>query len=265
MSRRWPRARRGLALALLAACGAAGAHDTWLRVEPSAPSQLVLALGTGEHYPTMQTPIQRDELARQGCRNADGVRPLRPGRSTGSALLLAVPRSAGPMSCWVQTEPLDIELQPAFVERYLDEIAAAEPLRQAWARQQAAGKPWRERYAKHARIVLDGAAGAPQPSSAAPDMALDLRIETPPPWRAGDTVKVRVLRDGRALAELPLQWLNATLPRGLWTRTDAEGRAELKLPAAGEWLLRGTDLRQTDAAAGTWDSRFLTLVFDAGR
>lgn len=265
MSARLRLGRLGVTMALLAGAGSAAAHDTWLRVEPSAASQLVLALGTGEQYPTMQTPIQRDELARQGCRSADGVRPLRPGRSTGSALILAVPRGSGPMSCWVQTEPLDIELKPGFPERYLDEIAAAEPLRQAWARQLAAGKPWRERYAKHARIVLAGDAGAPLPTTAAPDMALDVRIETPAPWRQGDTVAVRVLRDGRPLAELPLQWLNAALPRGLWTRTDADGRAELRLPAAGEWLLRGTDLRQTDAAAGTWDSRFLTLVFEAAR
>ncbi len=255
-------ARRVLSgLALLLAAAAAQAHDTWLRVEPSAASQLVLALGTGEQYPTMQTPIQRDELARQGCRTADGVRAMRPGRNTGAALLLATPRGSGPIGCWAQTEPLDIELQPAFVARYLEEIAAAEPLRQAWAAQQAAGKPWRERYAKHARIALAGDSGAP----AQGDMALDVRIESPAPWRAGDTVAVRVLRDGRPLAELPLQWLNATLPKGIWTRTDADGRAELRLPAAGEWLLRGTELRQTDAAAGTWDSRFLTLVFEAAR
>lgn len=237
---------------------AAQAHDTWLRVEPSAPGQLVLALGTGEQYPVQQTPIERSELVRQGCRDAAGTRAMRPGRNTGSALLLTAARTPGAaIGCWVQTEPLDIELAPKFVERYLDEIAAPPELRQAWARQQARGQPWRERYAKHARIAVAGDAGAPAGSA---DMALDLRIETPPPWKAGTVLAVRVLRDGQPLAGMPLQWLNAALPRGLWSRSDENGRAELRLPAAGEWLLRGTDLRIADAAAGTWDSRFLTLV-----
>lgn len=270
--------RIAVALALaMAAAGPALAHDTWLRAEPAAPGLLLLALGTGDRWPAHESPVPRDAIERAACRGAVGaadaadpagevdkadapaVRPLRPGRIAGASLQLSLARRAGAVGCWVQTRTEPVELPPPAVARYLDEIAAGPALREAWARQQAAGLAWRERFSKHARILLDGDTGAP---ASGVDLALDARVETPVPWRRGAPMVVQVLRDGQPLAGFALQWLHPSLPRGAWTVTDDQGRARFSPPLAGAWLLRGVDLRPDGNAPGTWESRFLSVALE---
>ena len=38
--------------------------------------------------------------------------------------------------------------------------------------------------------------------------------------------------------------------------------SQTRLPLAGRWVLRGTDLRLSSERPDTWDSRFVTLAFD---
>ena len=71
-----------------------------------------------------------------------------------------------------------------------------------------------------------------------------------------------VLRDGQPLAGLPVELQSADAAKGIWRRSDAQGRISLPALPAGRWLLRGTDLRRSDAQPDTWDSRFVTLAFD---
>jgi uncharacterized GH25 family protein len=76
-------------------------------------------------------------------------------------------------------------------------------------------------------------------------------------------LKFQVLREGQPLAGLDVELISAQVRTGFWLRTDAQGLAEVRLPLAGRWLLRATELRQTDAAAGRWESRFITLAFES--
>ena len=41
-----------------------------------------------------------------------------------------------------------------------------------------------------------------------------------------------------------------------------QGRVRIQAPLAGQWVLRGTDLRLSERVPDTWESRFVTLAFE---
>lgn len=256
--------RRALActglLGLLAlAAGAASAHDTWFESGPEG-----LALGTGAHYPRHETSVGPVPLHDAGCRSAVGTERLHVRRDTPKALLLALPRGAqvGPATCWAQLPPFDIELDDALVALYFDEIRATPAVRAARAEQRRRGLPWVERYVKHARVELGppGQAVAPTPQPVA--MGMDIVLESAAP-REGDNLCFQVRRDGQALPGQAVQLASGRVAAGLWLQTDGAGRACVRVPLAGDWLLRGTELRPDPERADAWVSRFVTLAFRA--
>jgi hypothetical protein len=255
--------RRGrsslLALALCLASGAAPAHDTWFALQPAAADGAQrLALGTGDRFPVQEFTLTMAQLSVHGCRAGTEPAPLQFAADTPSALRLRA--GSGASSCWAQSVPFEIELESDKIAIYLKEINAPQAVRDAWAGMQARGLPWKERYSKHARIELT----APAPLAAAPvdAMAMDVLLDGPRRvLRAGDELRLQVLRDGQPLSGLAVELQNDRSTLGLWMRTDREGRVRLKLPLAGHWLLRGTDLRVSDRNPDEWESRFVTLAF----
>jgi hypothetical protein len=249
-----------LPLVLWLATAGARAHDTWFQPGPAG----TLLLGTGNRFPQQEFTVGEASLQQRGCRTRQArpaALPLTPVRDGPQALQLRT-RSAGAWaSCWAQQQPFEIEIPPAKVEVYLDEIRAPDEVRHAWAGLKARGLPWQERYAKHARIELAGR-GTPASAPSRADMAMDVRLEAEhEPLVAGDSVRFQVLRDGQPLAGLAVELRNDSSPLGQWGRTDGEGRVTLRVPLAGRWILRGTDLRPCAERPGTWDSRFVTLAF----
>lgn len=227
------------------AAAPAFAHDTWFAPQPDG----LLALGTGNRYPVQETAVGREYLERQGCRTAAGSeRTMQPLRHTGQALLLRP--AARARSCWAQLVPLEIELAPPLVAVYLDEIRAPAWAREAWVRQQAEGRPWRERYVKHARVDLDTADPRPVP------MAMDIVRSV----AADGSQHFRLLRDGRPLGGQALELIAENAPLGIWRRSDAEGGVTVPALPPGRWVLRGTHLSL--AADGHWTSAFVTLAFE---
>lgn len=250
-----------LAAGLIAAAPAA-AHDTWFEPQGrDAAGARTLALGTGNQFPLQETPIGAEYLVASGCRSGDGeVLPLEPLRVGPQALLLRAPPADAGLSCWAQSQPFEITLAPAVVELYLKEIAAPPPVRAAWADMRARGIAWTERYAKHARIELPG---APPRQAADSGMAMDARpLGELGRWQAGDSVAFELLRDGRPLPDFAVEFRHERAPVGVWRRTDAQGRVQLRLPLPGRWVLRGTELRAVPDQPGHWDSRFVTLAFE---
>jgi hypothetical protein len=284
-----------LAAALIG--GSALAHDTWLEQRSGQRSGAVeLALTTGELFPRAETPVAAEALTDRGCIGAAGTRvPLSAGELSAASLALhaQAPRGEPLGSCWVQTIEFDVVVAPALVPVYLREIGASKALHDAWAEQQRAGLPWTERYAKHARISFaasdapaagsagaadggkQGAAAPSEPGRAAaparpaaaerhvapPPMAFEIEAEQVASLRAGDTLRFRVLRDGRPLAAQAVELRGDVSRLGLWRRTDEQGRASVRVPVAGRWVLRATDLRPVPARAGHWESRFATHTF----
>jgi hypothetical protein len=177
----------------------------------------------------------------------------------------AVPATAA-LTCWAQLHPIDIEIDDATVEIYLKEVNALPAVRERWAAQRARGVRWKETYTKHARVELNAAEpGTPAQggadSAAVEGLGMDIRIESPQPLRAGDTLRAQLLRDGQPLAGLPVELRSDLSPIGFWRTTDAEGRLQVTAPLAANWLLRAVDLRPAPGKPDQWDSRFVTLGF----
>lgn len=252
---------RSFALLLLASTPAL-AHDTWFHRETlDASGRWTLSLGTGNQFPLMETPLAAEALQLAGCRQSgEPVQPLRPLRALDKAVQLRTPPAGGGLSCWAQSMPFEIELPPDKIALYLKEIHASPAVNAAWAGMRERGLPWKERYAKHARIELPGTRAE---RAAAPALALDaVPLGGPAGWRRGDTASFQLLRDGQPLADFAVELRHERAPVGLWLVTDAQGRVQMRLPLAGRWVLRGTDLRPSIERPGTWDSRFITLAFD---
>jgi hypothetical protein len=236
---------------LLASCLLAApvqAHDTWFEPLPDGR----LALGTGNRWPAFETAVGREYLERQGCRGTTpgSERPMQPLHHTEHTLVLQP--APGAATCWAQLVPLDIQLTPGLVEAYLREVNAPPTVREAWARQRAAGQPWRERYVKNARIER-------APDTQPAPLALDIVRSTTP--EGGN--RFQVLREGRPLAGLALELIAANQQVGIWRRSDANGFVTLPALPPGRWVLRGT-LLTPPGDDGIWHSAFVTLAFDTG-
>jgi hypothetical protein len=244
------------------------AHDTWFQVRAAA-NPPALWLGTGDRFPVLESRVEVEHLKRHGCaRHAElaargdaAGRPLVPvsgpaGRQP-NALALRLPAAAvsEPISCWASLVPFDIEIEPTKIELYLKEIAAGQALRDAWAAEQAAGRPWRERFVKHARVEIGGTSAVPL------GMAMEAMLlgATPPKMR--EEARFQLLYGGRPLVSHPVELVSEQSKVGLWRRTDAQGQIVLGLPLAGNWLLRSTLLRPPAQAGERWQSDFVTLAF----
>jgi hypothetical protein len=253
------------ALLLAAAAGNAFAHDTWFQPLPSTPGgHVVFTLGTGTRFPTYEFPLAYEAIAASGCRGEG--RTAAPLAHVEDRPTTVVVRSATPLNprsaitCWAQVAPFDVEVPPDKIELYLSEIQAGPALRKAWAAMKARGLPWRERYTKFARIELGGA--GPRPAL---PLAMDVRLDNPrEPIRAGDELGFQVFRDGKPIADLPVELVGDLSPLGIWRKTDADGRIRVTVPLAGRWILRGVDLRVSSRSADEWESWFVVLGFEAG-
>lgn len=263
-------AARAALLALLLGCAApAWSHDSWLAVERPAAgaARATLELATGNRFPVQEVAPAPDNVTRAGCSDGRGTMALAARRHDERSLEMEVAAAGGQaaLACWVELGALDIELEPRLVQVYFDEIRAPQPVRTAWARMHERGVRWQERYRKFARIEL---AGGPAPAAALAaarqPVGLDLEIVLlgGEPVRAGEALAFQVLRDGQPLAGFPVELVSDRSPVGIWRTTDAQGRLQHRLPFAGQWLLRGTDLRLSATRRDTWESRFVTLVVE---
>lgn len=250
-----------LAFALLTlAAGPARAHDTWFAPLPAGGAdESLFAVGTGNRFPVFELAVDRQYLARTGCRGAGGAtRALEPLRYTErTTLLRAAAGERAELSCWLQLAPFEFELPADKIELYFKEIRPPAAVLAAWAGLRARGLPFIERYTKSARI--DGANAAPQPTGTAMDV---LRESPAGPLAVGSEATFQVLREGRPLADFNVELVNERSPVGLWHRTDAEGRLRARLPLPGRWLLRGTDLRLSPSDPTRWESQFITYAFE---
>ena len=238
-----------LACALLPAA----AHDSWLAG---------LALTTGNRYPRGETGTPASSLAAAQCMDGSGRRhALLVRAETAQALQLST-AARGPVACWAELKPFEVTLTPELVAVYFKDIRPDDKVRDAWAAQLERGGEWRERYAKFARIEL-GTTGAPAEAlrklRAPAGAALEIVAEGDAPLRAGENVRFRVLAAGQPVAGLSVELVSERSALGAWTRSDAEGRVQWKLPFGGAWLVRAT---RVEPDGESWRSRFATFAFD---
>jgi len=243
-------------LLALAATGPAGAHDTWFQPLPGTGAPQ-LALGTGNQFPQQEVLVGASSLVESGCRGREGrAAPLRVLRETPTALRLRAP-AADATTCWAQQMSFELELPSDKVALYLREINPPAWVGEEWARLHAAGLPWKERYAKHARIELRSGSGPAQPVPLAMDVLLDERAP-----RVGQTLGFQVLRDGQPVPHQAVELRGEMSPLGIWRRTDAEGRGRIDVPLPGRWVLRGTELRRSGSTPDLFESSFFNVAFE---
>ncbi|MFN7727260.1 MAG: DUF4198 domain-containing protein [Rubrivivax sp.] len=245
------------------------AHDTWFLALPPAPGSTVarLALGTGDPFPVHTTPLWRTGVARQGCARAAPAGPaaMRPFQLPAAAAAQGWQAPPGALHCWAQSLDFELTLPADKAAAYLDEVRAGPALRASWARLQAEGEPWQERYSKHARILLPPPGAAPDASTQGgtpASLGLDIRLHNAAPLRRHQTLQAQVVRDGLPLAGLSVELRHDQARFSQWAVSDAQGRLALTPPLAGTWVLRAIDLRPPGPGQTRWDSRFVSLVFD---
>lgn len=266
-------ARGGLLLAVALGLGlsaALRAHDTWLlpeRFEVAVGKTLNIEMTSGMHFPRLESPIERTRVARAEARLGGSSVALTERRSQTHALAFLHPfRAAGIATLAVELKPRTLELRPAQVKEYLDEIGATPEVRRAWAA--SPGKAWVETYTKHAKTFLRvGKAGEASRDLSwreAVGFALELVPDADPTAiAAGQRLTVTLLRDGKPLPGLAVGVVRENAAAGTLQTTDAEGRATLSFGKRGLYLVRATYLRPEGSSGDRWVSDFTTLTLEA--
>jgi uncharacterized GH25 family protein len=242
------------------------AHDTWLmpdHFDVAAKANIKLDLTSGMAFPKLEVGPKRERVKEARCRLA--------GRSFEISDISAGPNSLvfkselpepGIATFWVKLPPKSIELKPAEVQEYLDEIDAPANVRKQWA--DMTPQRWRELYTKHPKTFVRVGEPPADGSWAEPvGMALEIVPEKDPTTlREGDELSVRILKNGTPYGAFSLNALATGETKGETQKTDSAGRVTFRLNKAGAWLLRGTDVRKSTKAGADWESDFATVTLE---
>lgn len=256
------------ALALLSPA-AALAHDTWLLVPAPAlqPGQeVVLQLTSGMAFPAPETTIKTDRIVTAAMRVGGTKTSLTALREDKAFLALtAKPASAGVMTVWFDTKDRSLTIdEEADVAHYLDETGLSATVGKQWT--SGGKKPWRETYAKHAKAFVRVGDGAGDRSWAEPSgQALDLVPESDPTaLKAGDTLTVRLLREGKPVTGHPVAAVAGGRTDATLKTTGDDGRVTFTLDRPGPWMLRTTVIDPVAGDPGAWRSHFATATLHVG-
>jgi uncharacterized GH25 family protein len=258
---------RGVVLVLavcLAVPRAAAGHDTWiLASRPTAsPGQVVsFDLTSGMAFPANEVGVGPDRLAAASARLGETIVDL--DRGPGGKKALQLQKSfvkPGVATVWIASKPRSLELKPAQVREYLEEIGAWESIGQKWELE-GKGK-WRESYTKHSKTYVRIGSDDQDDSWRKPaDMELELVPEIDPTRLiAGDVLPVRLLSRGQAVSGVGIGLVAAGAKSGSLSKTDSDGRVTLRLDKPGWWLIRATVLEPSSKAHLDWETRFTTLT-----
>lgn len=259
-----------LALAMLAP-GPAAAHAFW--IEPSAfwlakPGlwSARLMVGSESEHDRWGAPLgQVSRLVRHGPGGQEDLRAaLCPPQDEVDARL----RLAAPGRHLIALETRDA-LQELPAERF-NAFAREEGLVLATAdraRRQAEDRPGREAYSRRAKVLVQ--VGPPGPAAEAVATArLGHKLEIVPErdplaLPAGEPLPLRLYFEGRPLAGATVELISLDVLGGRLTRqvTDAEGRARLKLPRVGSWLVNAIWSKPVDRPDADFETTFASFTF----
>jgi len=252
-------------LALVCFAGVLAAHETWIlpasmRVPVGRPVEF--SLTSGMTFPSDQIPVAPERVERSEVRLSNEIEPLSRPRSAPRALRYVwTPRVPGVATIAIELAPRSLELKPAEVKEYFDEIHAGPAIIAQW---DSVPKPrrWRESYTKHATsYVRVGGAGPDSSWKSAMGLGLEIIPErNPTAITAGEKLPVRVLLNGSPLAGFSIGARHEGRSRSAFVATDNSGRAVIALPAKGRWLFFGTHLRRTSEPNLEWRSDFVTMT-----
>jgi uncharacterized GH25 family protein len=170
----------------------------------------------------------------------------------------------GIAAVWVESKPRALELKPAEVKEYLEEIGAWDSVGRKWE-SEGKGK-WRESYTKHAKTYVR--VGRPESDDSwSQPVGMDLELvpeSDPTQLAAGQEIAIRLLENGQPAADLAVGLVAANAKSGSLSKTDSEGRVRLRFDHGGWWLVRATVLKPSEKPDLDWESRFATLTLSVG-
>lgn len=254
------------AVGVCIAIAPANAHDLWLippaKVEAGKAVQIRANVGMdfpkSEHAPDTSAYLKRVVV------NPDGTtgEVAAAGKDGDSGLMAFTPKMPGVYVVGVQTKARVLTLDAAAFNEYLvsDGLPHIYRLR---AKEKTLDQPGKERYSKSPKVLLKVGEGK---GDATKPIGLPLEIvpaRDPFALKPGDTLKVRVLFDGKPLAAAHLGWDHpgdGEPPSGT-VRTDTKGEALVPIAKTGLMTLRLTHMTRPKAAEYEWESFWTTLTW----
>lgn len=253
------RAARFAMLGLLLSAAGLRAHDFWIEpstFRPQPGAKVGVRLRVGEHLrgdPVPRNPERIERFAAIGPSGEAEVAGV-PGSDPAG---WASPASSGLHWIVYDSNHARLEQTAAKFDSYLGE-EGLERIREL--RKGAGEGPVKEIYSRYAKSLLKVGDG----SESGYDKILGLELELVPeknPYalKPGEPLPVRLLYQGKPLAGA----LVMALPGGSSVRSDADGRAELRLDRPGLWLVKAVHMVPAPQGSGAeWESLWASLTFE---
>lgn len=251
---------------VLLAAGSAPAHDLWL-IPPAAAGPgkpVVVRAVSGSDFPTGDHAPDPAAFTKRLVVKPDGTTADldAAGKDADAGLLRFTPAAPGVYVAAVRTAPKLITLDAAAFNEYLvsDGLPHIYRLR---AKEKTLDQPGRERYSKSPKVLVKVGDGPGDPTK---PVGLPLEVvplRDPFGVKPGDALRVRVLFDGKPLADANLGWAHpggGELPAGT-VRTDGRGEALVPVANPGPMTIRLTHMTRPKAAEYEWESFWTTLTW----
>lgn len=175
-------------------------------------------------------------------------------------------REAGTYVVGVSTKPSEIDLSGDDFNLYLESDGIPDVLA-ARRRDGELGVAVRERYHKHVKSLIQvGTARSDLYSRAMGYPAELIPIENPYTLRPGATIQLRVLVDGRPVANQLVQYggesSNGTRFAQQDARSDANGIVRVPLATAGAWYVKFIHMARLTSGPVNYESKWASLTFE---
>jgi len=261
----------------LSAPASVTAHDSWLVASKNVAAMdesVRLAFAIGEVFPLSEHAAKPERVAEwlvlQG-----GQQQKIEGHAEDKEELAASVKfdQPGIHVAGIAMQASFIELSAKDFAEYLEDEKATAAV--ATFRRGPADQPGREFYTKFAKTFVEVAGGASQKGF---NQRVGHKLEIVPlsnpcEWKAGDNVKVRVLRDGQPASGLRISSGHEGLDKHTYVEhatTDIEGAARFNLARPGLWFFRTHAIHAIseqpayappDAPKADWESFWASITF----
>jgi hypothetical protein len=254
-------------IVVLLGIGPAPGHDLWL-IPPEAAGAgktATVRAVSGSDFPRGDHAPDPAAFAKRLLVKPDGaaVELDAAGTDADAGLLRFTPDAPGVYVAAVRTTAKLITLDAAAFNEYLvsDGLPHIYRLR---AKEKTLDQPGRERYSKSPKLLIRVGDGAKGDSTKPVGLPLEIvPMRDPFAVKPGDALKVRVLFEGKPLADANLGWAHpggGELPAGT-VRTDERGEALVPVAKVGLMTIRLTHMTRPNAADYEWESFWTTLTF----
>lgn len=266
------------------------ADDFWLvpDVFALAPGDALEVRGqTSSTFPTSKSAVAPDRVADARVIGAGGDERISDLSRSGTSLVLRHrPTVPGQRVVVVSLHPRASRESVAGFRRYLELEGAADALARIDREGLLGGRDSvTRRYAKYAKALVEVGRGGPRAFDRVAGLPLEfVPLADPEAARAGDTLALRLLYRGRALAGAHVHaggvaWpaigpaasassshASATRDGDAMLTTDSAGVVRVPLSRSGLWNARIVHIVRADAGSGAdWDTHWASVVFRVGR